>query len=429
MTVTSAPPRQGAARPDSLSSRFGPGLVTGAADDDPSGIATYSQVGAQFGFALGWTLPFSLPLMWATQEACARIGFATGTGIAGNLRRHAPRSVLHAALALLLVANICNLGADLAAMADAARLLLGGPALAWMLGFAVVCTLVPIRLSWRRYSAVLKFLTLSLLAYVAVLFTLRVPWGQALAGALVPSLPGGSTALMALVAVLGTTISPYLFFWQAAQEVEERRASGPKRMPASRLLAGLKRIRLDTVLGMAASNLIALCIVIAAAATLHPAGHTEIRTAAEAAEALRPLAGPLAELIFAAGIIGTGLLAIPALSGSAAYALAEGWAWKAGFDQPLDRAGRFYAAMAAITAAGLALTFTGIDPVRALYWSAVLNGLLAPPLMVAIMLLATRASLMRGAVLPRWLAWAGWTATLAMAAAAGALVVSWIVGP
>ncbi len=412
--------------PQTVLARLGPGLVTGAADDDPSGIATYTQVGAQFGFALGWTLPFSLPLMAAVQEACARIGFATGQGIAANLRALAPRWVLYGALLLLLLANTCNLGADLAAMGDAAALLIGGPRFAWSAGFALLCLALPAFLSWRHYADVLKLLTLTLLAYVAVLFTIRVPWGQALQGVFVPSLPGGTAALMGLVAVLGTTISPYLFFWQAAQEVEERRATGPKRMPASRLLRGLKRIRFDTLVGMAASNLIALCIVIAAGATLHPAGRHEIATAAQAAEALRPLAGAAAEWIFGLGILGTGLLAVPTLSGSAAYALTEGFGWRNGFAHTPHQAPRFYGLMAAVTLVGLLLGLTGIDPVQALYWSAVLNGLLAPPLMAAVMLLASHPALMRGAVLPRWLRWGGWLATLVMTAAAMALVASWV---
>lgn len=413
--------------PGGLTARLGPGLVTGAADDDPSGIATYSQVGAQFGYAMGWTLPFSFPLMFAVQEACGRIGFATGQGIAANLRALYPGWVVRGVILLLLLANTCNLGADLAAMGDGVRLLAGGPPMLWagLLGF--LCFALPAWLDWRRYSNLLKWLTLTLLAYVAVLCVVNVPWGEAIRGALVPTLPGGREGLLALVAILGTTISPYLFFWQASQEVVERRENGPKRMPASRLLRGLRRIRFDTLVGMAASNLVALCIMVAAAATLHAAGKTDIATAADAAEALRPAAGAMAELVFALGIVGTGLLAVPALSASTAYGLAEAFRWQHGLDRTPGQAPRFYVAKGLITLAGFSLGFLGLDPVKALVWSSVLNGLLAPPLMVLILRIATRPELMRGAVLPTGLRVGVWIAAAALGAAALALVISWVV--
>lgn len=404
---------------------LGPGLVTGAADDDPSGIATYSQVGAQFGFSLGWVLLFSYPLMAVTQEVSARIGCVTGRGIAQNLRRHYPRPILRAAVLMLLVANIANLGADLGAMAAALQLLVGGPFLLHVVGFGVLCVVLEVYLSYARYAAVLKWLTLSLLAYAAVVFAVHVPWSEALRALFVPTLTFDSDHAMALVALLGTTISPYLFFWQAAQEVEEgqRRAAKPLADAPETAPAELRRVRTDTWLGMGYSNLISLFIIFATAATLHAAGITAIDTASQAAEALRPIAGNLTFAVFACGIIGTGLLAVPVLAGSAAYAVCETFDWTEGLDRKLKDARAFYAVIAAATVIGMALNVIGFSPIKALYWCAVLNGVLAAPLMAAMLLIASNPRIMGRFVLPRSMKLGGWLATAVMGLASAGFFV------
>ena len=306
--------------PSSLVRRLGPDLITGAAADDPSGIATYSQVGAQFGYGLAWTMLFSLPFMIVIQEVSGRIGCVTGRGIAENLRRHYSPWLVRSIVALLLLANVVNLGADLGAMGAALGLLLGGTGRLYTVGFGILCVTAEVFLSYGVYAGILKWLTLSLFAYVAVVFAVHVPWGRALSETLVPHLALDHAGAMALVAVLGTTISPYLFFWQSSLEVEERRRRGARPL---RLVPGLAptefaRIRADTVIGMGISNLIAICIIFATAATLHATGVTDIQTSSQAAEALRPVAGELTFLIFAVGIVGTGLLAVPVLAGSGA---------------------------------------------------------------------------------------------------------------
>ena len=396
---------------------LGPGLVTGAADDDPSGIGTYSQVGAQFGFAFGWVMLFSYPLLVAIQLICAEIGAVTGRGIAHNLRRHYPRPLLAVAMALLLVANTINLGADLGAMAAALALLLPGPVLLYTFLFGTLSVGLEVWVSYARYARFLKWATLSLLAYVLVPFVARVDWAAALRGLALPALPAGRDAAMALVALLGTTISPYLFFWQAGQEVEEqhRTRARPLGLFPRRAGEGLARIRLDTLAGMAVTHLTALAIVVATAATLHAHGITAITSAAQAAEALRPIAGEFTFALFALGIIGTGLLAVPVLAGSAAYGLAETFGWNEGLDRPPHEARAFYAAIALATAGGFLLNLTGIDPMRALYWTAVINGLLAPPLMAMTLLLARNPHVMGRLAISRPLAAWGWAATLAMA--------------
>jgi NRAMP (natural resistance-associated macrophage protein)-like metal ion transporter len=398
---------------------LGPGLITGAADDDPSGIATYSQVGAQFGYGLGWTMLFSYPLMAVTQGISAGIGAVTGQGIAQNLRRHYPPWLLRSAVLLLLIANVTNLGADLGAMGAAVKLLVGGPQILYTAGFGIVCALLEIFISYARYVVVLKWLTLSLFAYVAVVMAVHVPWGAALYGALVPQLAFDSDHAMALVAVLGTTISPYLFFWQAGEEVEELHRRHLKRLGANARAARpeLARIRTDTLLGMGFSNLIALAIIIATAATLNANGITEIQTSSQAAEALRPIAGDFTFAIFAAGIIGTGMLAIPVLAGSAAYAVAEMFNWPEGLDRRPREAKAFYGTIAATTLGGVALSFTALDPIKALYWSAVVNGILAAPLIAVMMAIAMNPRIMGRLTLPPWMAAAGVLATLVMALA------------
>ncbi len=408
-----------------LLAALGPGLVTGAADDDPSGIATYSQVGAQFGFALTWVMLFSYPLMAVTQAISAEIGCVTGRGIGQNLRRHYPRWLLRAVVAVLLVANVANLGADLGAMGSAAALLLPGPQLLYTAAFAVVCVTLEVWLSYARYAAILKWLTLSLFSYVAVVFAVGVPWGEALYATFVPAIVFDASHAMALVAVLGTTISPYLFFWQASQEVEEqlRRTHKPLYVAPAEAGPELMRIRVDTWVGMGYSNLISLFIIIATAATLHAGGITDIQTTSQAAEALRPIAGPFTFAVFTLGIVGTGLLAVPVLAGSAAYAVCEAFDWVEGLDHKLRDARAFYGVIALATFVGLALNFTGIDPIKALYWSAVLNGVLAAPLMVTMLLIASNPEIMGELTLSRSMKAAGWLAAVVMAAASVAFLV------
>ena len=409
----------------SLWRRFGPGLITGAADDDPSGIATYSQVGAQFGYALAWTLLFSLPFMIVIQEISARIGCVTGQGIAENLRRHYHRWLVRGIVLLLLVANTINLGADLGAMGAALALLLGGSARFYTIAFGILCVVAEICFSYARYANLLKWLTMSLFAYVAVVFTVHVPWPQALLATFVPHLVFDGPHAMAMVAILGTTISPYLFFWQSALEVEEvrRRAGRALRLDPPSAPPEFARIREDTVLGMSVSNIVAIFIIIATAATLNATGITDIQTSSQAAEALRPLAGPFTFAIFALGIVGTGLLAVPVLAGSAAYALAEACRWPRGLDQPLRRAFLFYATVAATTLVGVGLNYTALDPVKALYWAAVLNGVLAAPVMVTIMLIGSNPRIMGRLTLPWPMVLGGWLATALMAAASVAFFV------
>ena len=395
---------------------LGPGLVTGAADDDPSGIATYSQVGAQFGYSLPWPSLFSLPLMAAIQEVCARIGASTGKGIAQNLRDNYPRPLLQFVVLLLVVANVINLGADLGAMGAALGLLIPGPLLPATIVFGVVSVLLEVFISYDRYAAVLKWATLSLFAYFAVVMLAQVDWWAALKGTLVPSFRFDKDHAMALVAILGTTISPYLFFWQSGQEVEEQHRRHVKPLMVSPRTAGteLRRIRTDTLVGMGFPNLTAIVIVIATAATLHQTGVTEIDSAVKAAEALRPIAGDLAFALFAIGIISTGLLAVPVLAGSVAYAVSESFGWREGLNKRPREAKAFYAVIAVATLAGVVLNFFDINPMKALYWSAVANGLLAPPLMVVTMLVARNRKIMGDLAIRAELKIGGWISTAVM---------------
>jgi NRAMP (natural resistance-associated macrophage protein)-like metal ion transporter len=408
---------------------LGPGLITGAADDDPSGIATYSQVGAQFGYGLAWALVFSYPLMVAIQEISARIGRVTGFGIAGNLRRHYPVWLSGNIVLLLLIANLINLGADLGAMGAALKLLIGGPALVYVLSFGILSTGLQIFTTYARYVYVLKWGCLSLFSYVICAFVVHVTWGEVAWAIVWPPLSLKAGYLMAIVAVFGTTISPYLFFWQAEQEVEDTKEGAGER-PLTRAPEQARRqfarIRIDTCFGMGVSNLVALFIVITTAATLHARGVTDIQTSAQAAEALRAVAGPLTFAVFAAGIIATGMLALPALAGSAAYALGEMLSWHVGLARLPLRAKSFYATIAAGMALGVVLNFSPIDPIKALYWSAVLNGVAAVPVMVAMMLLTMRRSIMAGFTLPLSLQIMGWLATATMAATVVAMGWSWL---
>ena len=403
----------------SFLSRLGPGLVTGAADDDPSGIGTHSQVGAQFGYGLSWTFLFSFPLMVAIQEVAAEIGRVTGAGIARNMRRHYPRPLLVLMVGLLLIANIVNLGADLAAMGAAVGLLIGGPIGLYTLLFGVFCIIVEVALSYERYSSVLKWATLSLFAYVAVVIVAQVPWGEALTSLVVPRIEWTGAYATAVVAILGTTISPYLFFWQAGQEIEEQKRHKVKPLCITPKEAGpeLKRIRIDTLTGMAFSSIVSLAIVFATAATLHANGIRDIETSAQAAEALRPIAGNFAFALFALGIIGTGLLAVPVLAGSAAYAVTEMFGMAGSLDAKPTKARLFYGTIAVTTLLGVSLQYVGIDPARALYWAAVVNGVLAAPLMVMMMLIVRNPRAMGRLTLGRRATITGWIATGVMAVA------------
>ena len=425
MSSLSEPEKQTPDTPRGLLQSLGPGLVTGAADDDPSGIATYSQIGAQFGYGLAWTMLFSFPLMAAIQGVAARIGCVTGFGIAQNLRRHYPRWLLQGVVFILLVANVVNLGADLGAMGAALGLMIGGPVKFYAVLFGLLCIVLETWIDYGRYASVLKWGTLALFAYVAVVFAANVSWGQALYATLVPHIALDGASATALVAVLGTTISPYLFFWQAGQEVEELHRRHVKPLCIAPREAGpeLARIRNDTIIGMGFSNLIAICIIFATAATLNAHGITEIQTSSQAAEALRPIAGVLTFALFALGIIATGMLAVPVLAGSAAYGVSELFGWVEGLDRRPKEAKAFYTTIAVATLVGVMLNFTSLDPVKALYWSAVLNGLLAAPLMVVMMLIAMNPRIMGRLILPKSLFLAGWLATLVMAAASVAFFV------
>jgi NRAMP (natural resistance-associated macrophage protein)-like metal ion transporter len=405
--------------------KLGPGLITGAADDDPSGIATYSQAGAQLGFALGWTVVLTLPLMIGIQMISARIGRVTGHGLASNIRRHYPAPVLYAVVVLLFVANTINVAADIAAMAESVHLVAGGPTQLYAVAFGTVCLGLEVFMSYRKYVRYLKWLTLALFAYVGVVLSVDVPWGEVVAGIALPRMELSAAAVTLVVAIFGTTISPYLFFWQAAQEVEEAAsaASGGKRVNAASTGRQLRRIEFDTIAGMTFSNLIALAIIVSAAATLHPAGITHIETSAQAAEALRPVAGPFAFVLFCLGIVGTGMLAVPVLAGSAAYAVAETFRWKHGLDLKPHQARGFYAIVAVATAGGVLLNFIGIDPIRALVWAAVINGVAAVPIMAVMMLLATDSRVLGKFAVRSWLKVAGWLAMATMAAAVAAMLM------
>jgi NRAMP (natural resistance-associated macrophage protein)-like metal ion transporter len=398
---------------------LGPGVITGAADDDPSGIATYSQAGAQFGYALLWTQVLTYPLMCAVQLVSAHIGRVTGGGLAKNLAASFPKWIVHGLVGVLVLANSMNIGADLTAMAAGADLLVGGHTHLFVLGFALASVLLQLFVPYHQYARVLKWLTLSLFAYIGVLLTVQTDWWAAVRGMVWPS-SLGRDAVITIVALFGTTISPYLFFWQSSQEAEEI-ADEPRQKPLKddpkRARRQFRRMRLDTFVGMAFSNLVALAIIMAAAATLHPQGVSQIGTAAEAAQALRPIAGQFAFLFFALGIIGTGLLAVPVLAGSAAFAVSEVQGWRGGLEYQPRQAVRFYAIIVAATAAGLVLDWTNVNPIRALFWSAVLNGIAAAPIMAAMMILASRRSVMGKFVASRPLAIFGWTATAVMAAA------------
>lgn len=408
---------------------LGPGLVTGAADDDPSGIATYSQAGAQFGYALLWTVFLTTPFMIAIQLVSAFIGRTTGKGIVANAKALYGGRALHALVALLVVANVINIAADIAAMSEAAYLVVGGLRHEHALIFAAVTVLLQVFVPYRRYAPILKWLTLVLFLYVGVIFTVDIPWHEVAIGTLLPKVQFTSDYFMLLVAVLGTTISPYLFFWQASQEVEEMRRQ-KKNRPLNTLARGgageTQRIVLDTSIGMVFSNAVAFFIMLTTAATLHAHGITRIDTAADAANALRPIAGDLAFFLFALGIVGTGLLAIPVLAGSAAYAVGEFYGWRSSLEAKVPQAAGFYTILAAATVIGFGLTFTSFDPIQMLIWSAVINGVVAVPIMAMMMLIVSHETMGRFRATRR-LAIAGWGATALMAVTVVAMIVSMLV--
>ena len=411
-----------------LLGQLGPGLITGASDDDPSGIATYSQTGAQFGYAMCWVMLFCFPLMVAIQEISARMGRVTGQGIAGNIRAHYPRWLLYPIVGLLLVANMINLGADLGAMGAALKLLVGGPADLYVIGFAIGCIWLEVFSRYQRYVAILKWGSFVLLAYVAVALVVHVPWWTVVYSTFVPNFSLKTDYVVTVVAVLGTTITPYCFFWQSSQEAEDQRIDptahalidAPEQAPVE-----ISRMRFDTYVGMGYSNVISLFIIVATAATLNANGITDIQTSAQAAEALRPIAGVFTFALFAAGIIGIGLLAVPVLAGSSAYAIGEALGWTTGLDRkPLD-AKAFYGTIAVSTVIGIGINFVGFDPIKALFWSAVINGVVAVPLMVIIMLMAMRQDVMGRFVLPRALWAMGWLCTGAMAFVVAIMFATW----
>ncbi len=408
---------------------LGPGLVTGAADDDPSGIATYSQAGAQFGYGLLWTMFLTTPFMIAIQLVSAHIGRVTGKGIAANAKEFYPLTLVLVPICLLVVANTINIAADLAAMGEALYLVIGGLKHEHALIFAALSVLLQVFVPYRRYAPILKFLTLVLFLYVAVAFTIEVAWRQVLAGTVLPTLSFDHDYLLLIVAVLGTTISPYLFFWQASQEVEEMRRDRTRpRRPLKILTRGgggeMTRISIDTTVGMIFSNIIGYFIILATASTLHAHGVVQIETAADAAEALRPIAGDFAFLLFAIGIIGTGLLAIPVLAGSGAYAVAELFGWPSTLEAKFPEAVGFYTIISAATAIGFVMGFLPINPIQLLVWTAVINGIVAAPIMAMMMLIVTNRTAMGRFRARPSLAWAGWGATALMGVTAVALLWS-----
>lgn len=400
--------------------KLGPGLITGAADDDPSGIATYSQAGAQFGLSMLWSLVITYPLMVAMQIISARIGRVSGEGIATNIRIHYPHPILYLSISLLFMANIVNIGADVVAMGDALKLLIGGNTVIYAVGFGLVSLLLQILVPYQKYVRFLKWLTLSLLAYVVTVFILKTPWLKVSYQLIHPDVKWSKDYLTTLVAIFGTTISPYLFFWQASEEVEDlqlNKTQKPLIDAPDQAKVQFNRIRLDTAIGMGFSNIVAFCIMLTAAIALNANGIFEVNTSADAAKALEPVAGQFAFFLFAVGIIGTGMLAVPVLAGSAAYAMAGSFNWNCSLELAPGRAKRFYFVIGISTLLGVGLCFTPIDPIKALYWSAVINGILAVPIMILLMLMSNNQKVMGDFKLTKLLSYSGWICTMLMAVA------------
>ncbi len=415
-----------------LLGNIGPGFITGAADDDPSGIATYSQTGAIFGYGQLWLVWFTAPFMIVIQRMCGRIGMVTGKGLAGVILEHYSRRVLYVTVLLLVIANTINIGADLVAMASSAQMLIGLPFLFWLILITGSIIILEVFVPYRTYSKILKYLALTLFSYVLAALVVRLDWGMVLHATLVPHLELSADYLLNIVAVLGTTISPYLFFWQASQEVEEKKVNGQiSDMSIGKPCVtrrGVVEMDWDTVGGMFFSQIIMFFIIVATAATLHASGITTIQTASQAAEALRPLAGDLAYLLFAAGIIGTGLLAVPVLAGASAYAVAETAGIMEGLGKKPRRAPGFYAVIATSTLIGMSLNWFGIDPITALYYTAALNGLIAPPLMALVIMIANRKDIMGQFVNSRSSNFLGWMIVLIMTPAGVALIINLATG-
>ncbi len=407
--------------------RLGPGFITGAADDDPSGIATYSQTGAMFAFVQLWTMFFALPLMIAVQEMCGRIGLVTGKGIAGVIKQHYSKKILYIAVTLLLIANVINIGADLGAMASSAQLIFHIPFVVLIFLMLMITLFLEIVVSYKVYSQYLKYLAYSLLAYIITAFIIHVDWTKAIYSLIIPHIEFNKDYYLNIVALFGTTISPYLFFWQAGEEVEEEvahhklRTMGvgvPKITPKD-----ITNLRFDTIVGMLFSQAVTFFIIITAGATLYPHNIRTIQTASDAAEALRPLAGNFAFVLFALGIISTGFLAVPVLSGSASYALCEVFNWNEGFYRKFKKAHEFYEVITAATLIGLCINFIGIDPIKALYYSAAINGLIAPPLLVIILLIANNKTIMKTKTNPMFINFLGILAVVVMGISAIGLII------
>lgn len=409
-------------------SKLGPGIVTGASDDDPSGIATYSQVGARFGFAMLWTMPYLYPLMSGVQEISAWVGRVTGAGIAANIRRYYSAWVLYPMVTLLLIANVINLGADLCAMGSALTLMVGGPSHFYTVVFGALSVAAAIFIPYSKYARLLKWASLVLLVYVATAVVVHVPLRSVLSNSFIPTFSVSTSYMTSLTAVFGTTISPYLFVWQASQEVQEQRAAPDEtalKLAPEQADSQLRPMRVDTYTGMAFSNLIAFFIILDTAAVLHAHGRTNIQTATQAAEALRPFAGDLSFALFSLGIVGTGLLAVPVLAGSAGYALAEALNWPIGLDRKFLRAKGFYSTLAVATLLGLSLNFTSIDPLTALFWSAVINGVVAVPFMFMMMLMTANPRVTGSMKLPLWPKIIGWISTAIMSVVAIGMIATW----
>jgi NRAMP (natural resistance-associated macrophage protein)-like metal ion transporter len=407
---------------------LGPGLITGAADDDPSGIATYSQAGAQFGLNLLWTVVLTYPLMVGIQTISARIGVVTGKGLAANMRQLLPRWLCLSIIFLFVIANTINIAADIAAMGEALQLVVGGGEHWHAIVFGLISLLLQVFVPYHKYVRVLKWLTLSLLAYVAVVFTVHISWTEVLINTLLPHITFSKDYITLLVAVFGTTISPYLFFWQASQEVEEMRGKRnlkPLLHAPKNAHTELRRVKFDTYIGMGFSNLVAFFIILTTAVTLHSVGITQIETSAQAAEALRPLAGELTFFLFSLGIIGTGMLAVPVLAGSAAYAVAECFDWQEGLEKKAEGAKKFYAIISFATLGGVLLDFTPIDPVKGLFWSAVINGVIAIPIMAVMMIMVVKPEVMGPFIIKKKLYVLGWAATALMFVTVVAMAAFW----
>jgi NRAMP (natural resistance-associated macrophage protein)-like metal ion transporter len=406
---------------------LGPGLVTGASDDDPSGIGTYTQAGAAFGFTTLWTAPVTLPMMAAVQFICAKIGLVSGMGLGGVLRKYYPRWVVYGAISLLVIANTINAGTDIGAIAAAINLLLPVPALALVIPIAVGIVAVQILGSYALISKIFKWLTLTLFGYILAAFLAKPHWGEVLKATLIPTIHFDHVYLMTLVAILGTTISPYLFFWQASQEVEEELKMGRETLAEREGATDreLKIAEIDVDVGMLFASIVFYFVILASAATLHAAGKTDIQTATQAAEALRPLSGPGATILFALGLIGCGFLAVPVLTGASAYAIGEAFGWKCGLNEKLHTAPRFYAVIIASTLVGMLINFLKIEPVTALFWTAVINGVLAPPLLVMIMLVSNNKKVMGKRVNGKLTNFIGWSTAAVMSAAALGMFVTW----